>query len=190
MEIRFTRMADGTAEEYRYLEELDHRWDKSYADDLIALFRTTERETGYLVTPMHHALQTATRAARDGADDETVFAALFHDIADKVSPINHASVGAEILRPYISPRTHWILAHHAIFQGYYYWHHVGGNRNAREEFRGHPHFDACAEFCERWDSISFDPAYATMPLEEFMPVIHRILAREPNALWRQPQEQS
>jgi len=185
MQIRFTRLADGTAEEYRYLETLDHDLNRSSADDLVALFRGTDRETGYPVSPMRHALQTATRALRDGADDETVFAALFHDIADRISPTNHAAVGAEILRPYIGPRTHWILAHHAIFQGYYYWHHIGRDRNAREQFRGHPHFDACEEFCARWDSISFDPNYDTMPLEEFMPIVERVLGREPNALWRQ-----
>jgi predicted HD phosphohydrolase len=185
MDIRFTRLSDGTAEEYRYLEALDHELDRGYADDLVALFRTTDRATGYPVTPMRHALQTATRALRDRADDETVFAALFHDIADRASPINHASVGAEILRPFIGPRTHWILAHHAIFQGYYYWHHVGRNRDAREQFRGQPHFDACVEFCERWDSISFDPRYDTMPLDEFMPLVRRVLDREPHALWRQ-----
>lgn len=189
MEITFTRLIDGTAEEYRYLEALDHELNRGYADDLVALFRTTDRDTGYPVTPMRHALQTATRALRDGADDETVFASLFHDIADRVSPINHASVGAEILRPFIGPRTHWILAHHAIFQGYYYWHHVGRNRDAREQFRSHPHFDACAQFCERWDSISFDPRYDTMPLDEFMPVVRRVLAREPHALWRQDEPQ-
>jgi predicted HD phosphohydrolase len=184
MEIRFTRLADGTADEYRYLESLDHDLNRSYADELIAMFRRTDRDTGYAVTPMHHALQTATRAASDGADDEMVFAALFHDIADRISPINHAAVGAEILRPFIGPRTHWILVHHAIFQGYYYWEHIGKDRHARERYRTHPHFEACAEFCERWDSISFDPDYPTMPVEEFMPLIGRMLAREPNALWR------
>ena len=185
MEIRFTRLADGTAEEYQYLERVDHELNRHSAEDLLALFRTTDRDTGYPVTPMRHALQTATRALRDGADDEMVFAALFHDIADRVSPVNHAAVGAEILRPYIGPRTHWILAHHAIFQGYYYWHHVGRDRNARDRYCGEPYFDACAEFCERWDSISFDPKYDTLPLDEFLPLVYRILAREPSALSRQ-----
>src|SRR5262245_38923631 len=115
MEIRFTRLGDGTAAEYAYLESLDHALNRSYLDDLIALFKTTDRETGYPISPMQHALQTATRALRDGADDEMIVAALFHDIADRISPINHAAVGAEILRPFIGPRTHWILAHHAVF---------------------------------------------------------------------------
>ncbi len=185
MKICFTRMADGTAEEYRHLETLEHALNRSYPDDLIAMFRGTDRETGYPVTPMRHALQTATRALRDGADDEMVFAALFHDIADRISPTNHAAVGAEILRPFIGPRTHWILAHHAIFQGHFYWHHIGKDPDARDRYREHPHFDTCAEFCARWDSVSFDPKYDTLPLEEFMPVVQRVLGRKPNALWHE-----
>jgi predicted HD phosphohydrolase len=189
MQIRFTRMADGTADEYRYLAALDAESMRGYADDLIALFRDTDRDIGYPLTPMRHALQAATRAVRDGADDELVFAALFHDVADRIAPVNHAAVAAEMLRPYIGPRTHWILAHHAIFQGYYYWHHTGHDRHARERFRGHPHFDACAAFCERWDQASFDPAYDTMPLDAFMPVVRRMLAREPNGQWPERREE-
>ena len=184
MDIRFTALGDGTAEEYAYLESLDHELNKNYARDLIALFEDSDRETGYPLTAMRHGLQTATRAHRDGADDETVFAALFHDIGDRISPVNHSRVGAEILRPFITPRTHWILAHHAIFQGYYFWHHIGRDRNTREQYRGHQHFADCAAFCEKWDSISFDPGYDTMPLVAFLPAVHRVLAREPNALWR------
>lgn len=184
VEIRLTSLASGTAEEYAYLEALDHDLNAgSIPSDILALFARTERATGYPVSPMRHALQTATRAHRDGADDEATFAALFHDIADRISPVNHARVGAEILRPYIAERTHWILAHHSIFQGYYYWHHIGRNRDEREKYRGHPHFEACAAFCERWDQSSFDPSYDTMPLDAFLPMVHRVLAREPYGLW-------
>ena len=93
-------------------------------------------------------------------------------------------MGAEILRPFIGPRTHWILRHHAIFQGYYYWHHVGKDRNEREKFRGHKHFEACATFCEKWDQRAFDPAYDTMPLEAFLPAVHRIFERAPYSQWQ------
>jgi predicted HD phosphohydrolase len=133
---------------------------------------------------MQHALQTATRARRDGAEEELVFGALFHDVADVIAPDNHAQVAAAILKPFISERTHWIIEHHAVFQGYYFWHHLGKDPNARERYRGHPHFEACAQFCERWDQVSFDPHYDTMTIAEFLPLVHRILNREPFALWR------
>jgi len=184
VEIRLRSLAEGTREEYEYLDSLDHELNHGLGDELLALFAATGRDTGYPVSPMSHGLQTATRAFRDGADEETLFAALFHDIGDRISPTNHARVGAEILRPYISERTHWILTHHAIFQGYFYWHHLGKDRYAREQFRGHPHFEACAGFCEKWDQVSFDPQYDTMPLEAFVPVVHRMLGREPFKLWK------
>src|SRR5260221_207493 len=159
IEIRLTSLESGTAEEYHHLDALDHELNAgSIPEDVLALFAGTDREPGYPVSPMQHALQTATRAFRDGAAEETIFAALFHDVADRIAPINHARVGAEILRPYISEETHWVLAHHSIFQGYYYWHHAGKYRNEREKYRGHPHFQSCSALCEQWDKPSFSHA--------------------------------
>lgn len=181
--VRLTSLESGTKEEYEYLESLDHELNHKLPEDLLELFARTDRETGYPVSPMHHALQTATRAFRDGADEEMIFAALFHDIADRVSPVNHARVAAELLRPYLGERTHWVIAHHNIFQGYFYWHHVGRDRNEREKYRGHPHFAACADFCAKWDQLSFDPGYDTMPLKAFLPTVRNVLAREPYSRW-------
>ena len=49
----------------------------------------------------------------------------------------------------------------------------------RERHRGHPHFDDCERFCERWDQCAFDPDYPNLPLEHFEPMVRRIFAREP-----------
>jgi predicted HD phosphohydrolase len=73
-----------------------------------------------------------------------------------------------------------VIAHHGLFQGYYYYHLIGRDRDARERYRGHPHFQACADFCERWDQTSFDPSYDTLPLEAFEPAVHRLFAKEPH----------
>ena len=51
------------------------------------------------------------------------------------------------------------------------------DRNAREKYRDHPHFDHTAEFCELYDQCSFDPAYDTQPIEHFEPLVRRVLAR-------------
>ena len=83
--------------------------------------------------------------------------ALLHDVGDLVAPDNHGAFAATILEPYVSERSAWIVRYHGVFQGYYYFHHQGGDRNAREEHRDHPWFDACADFCARWDQVSFDP---------------------------------
>jgi len=72
----------------------------------------------------------------------------------------------------------WTVEHHGIFQMLYYAHHYSWDENAREEFRGHPCFDTCAEFCERWDQSSFDPAYETPPLEHFEPMVREVFGRK------------
>ena len=138
-----------------------------------------ESYPGNLIDRYQHSLQTATRAFRDGAEEEVVVAALLHDIGDLLAPENHAALAAAILKPYVTPGTHWMLEHHAIFQGYYFWHHIGGDRYAREKFRGHPYFKPTAEFCHNWDQESFDPSYDTLPLTSFEPMVRRIFAREP-----------
>ena len=66
-----------------------------------------------------------------------------------------------------------------LFQGYYFYHFLGRDRDAREQFRGHPHFQACVDFCERWDQRAFDPDYDTRPLEAFEPAVRRVFARTP-----------
>jgi predicted HD phosphohydrolase len=108
-----------------------------------------------------------------------VVIALLHDIGDTLAPWNHSDLAAAVLQPYVSKDNHWLVQHHGIFQGYYFWHHSGGDRFARERYRGHPMFERTAEFCERWDQRSFDPAYDTLPLAAFEPMVRRLFARAP-----------
>eukprot|EP00947_MAST-08B_sp_MAST-8B-sp1_P005960 g5960.t1 len=126
---------------------------------------------------LEHSLQTATRAHRDGADEETVVCALMHDVGELLVPSNHGEVAASILRPYVSPENWWVLAHHEVFQLYYYGEHLGQDKDRREVYRSNTSFEACAEFCERWDQASFDPSYSSMELHEFVPMLERIFAR-------------
>ena len=184
--VSFTQMADGTYEEYQFLDGIEREHVKGTADRVLAeLAKLTDSIAGYQVDRLGHSLQTATRAHRDGADEEMVVAALLHDIGDGLAPCNHGDFAAAILKPYVSEETHWIIRHHGVFQGYYFFHHIGADRNLRERYRGHPHFQACADFCEKWDQTSFDPAYDTMPLEAFRPMVQRIFAREPFAAERE-----
>ncbi len=167
--ICFTRMEDGTREEYVFLEQ---RWDAHHhgvlADHVLGLLRRLEGpRLGYQIDRYQHSLQCATRALRDRADEETVVCALLHDVGDTFAPDNHGEFAAAILRPYVGAENYWIIKHHGVFQGYYYWHHVGRDRDARERYRDDPRFAACAAFCARWDQTSFDPDYGTLPLEAF-----------------------
>ena len=175
--VAFTRMEDGTAEEYAHLAPLYAATRRALPDALIALLQRMRGDRlGYQVDRYTHSLQTATRAARDGADEETVVCALLHDVGDPIAPDNHSEVAAAILRPFVSARNHWVVRHHGLFQGYYYFHHAGGDRNARQRHRDHPHYQACVDFCQKWDQASFDPAYDTLPLTHFEPMLRRVLA--------------
>jgi predicted HD phosphohydrolase len=180
--VAFTQMADGTREDYQLLSRLYEPLVKRLPDEVIAaLQRLAGDKLGYRVDRYEHSLQTATRAFRDGADEETVVCALLHDIGDSLAPENHAQLAAAVLRPYVSEDNHWLIEHHGIFQGYYYYHHLGMDRDAREKYRGHPMFQRTAAFCEKWDQNSFDPDYDTMPFSAFEPMLRRLFARKPFA---------
>jgi predicted HD phosphohydrolase len=179
--VSFHAMKDGTREDYLLLDESEKRYALGLADRLLDAVRHLDHSLeGYPVSRLGHVLQTATRAAADGADEELVVAALLHDIGDELAPYNHAEIAAGILRPYVRPEVTWIVEQHGLFQTYYYAHHMGGDRLQRERLKGHRWYDACASFCERWDQASFDPGYPTRPLEDFEPMVRRIFARPPH----------
>ena len=113
---------------------------------------------------------------RDGADEETIVCALLHDIGDVLSPDNHSQVVAAILQPFISERNFWVLKHHGLFQGFYYFHHINKDRNIREKFKDHQFYQACVDFCFKWDQCSFDPNYDNLPLEHFEPMVRRVMS--------------
>ena len=181
--VSFTRMSDGTAEEYAFLTLLYEKCRNGVSDRLLELLKAMKGDKlGYQVDRYAHSLQSATRAESDGADEETVVCALLHDLGDVIAPDNHSEVIASILRPYISEKNHWVLKHHGLFQGYYYFHHIGGDRNARERYKDHPFYQDCVDFCEKWDQTSFDPDYPTLPLEYFEPMVRKVLTA-PKHTW-------
>ena len=108
-----------------------------------------------------------------------IVAALLHDIGDELAPLNHAEYAAAVLKPYVSEKTHWIIANHGTFQMYYYAHHLGGNKNARDKFKDHKYFKDTVNFCEKWDQKSFDPNYKSLSLKDFEPYVRKIFSRTP-----------
>ena len=178
--VSFTRMDQGTYADYQMLEEkFKSCYDQLPENVLDALKKLAGDKLGYHVDRYQHSLQTATRAARDGADEETIVVALLHDIGDLLAPENHGDLAAAVLKPYVSEANYWMVRHHPVFQGYYYYHHVGRDRFAFERFRGHPHFEKTHYFCDRWDQMSFDPGYETMPLSAFEPMVRRLFTKKP-----------
>jgi predicted HD phosphohydrolase len=179
--VSFRQMKDGTKEDYELLDEAEKRYAVGLADRVLeGLAKLDHSLEGYPVSRLGHSLQAATRALRDQADEEMVVAALLHDMGDELAPYNHAEVAAAILKPYVRAEVTWIVSHHGLFQNYYYVHHFGGDRNARERLRDHPWYEACVHFCAAWDQSSFDPDYHSEPLATFEPMVRRIFARTPH----------
>lgn len=178
--VGFTAMKDGTREDYRLLHGYEAQFRAALPDRLLAaLRRMGDGLDGYRVTRLHHSLQSATRAEADGADVEWVVAALLHDVGDELAPDNHSQLAAAILRPYVRAEVTWVVQMHGVFQMVYYGHHVGLDQNARDAYRDHPWYDACVDFCERWDQASFDPDHPTEPLEHFEPMLRAVFSRTP-----------
>lgn len=179
--VSFTRMKDGTREEYLMLRELESQHTQHLSDRILRELRLQGDESlpGYRITRLEHALQSATRARREGADIDWVVATLLHDIGDGLAPCNHDRMAAEILRPYVREQVCWTVENHGVFQTWYYGHHYGWDRDARDRHRDSPYFDSCAAFCERWDQESFDPDYASDALASFEPAVREVFARTP-----------
>lgn len=175
--VSFSKMEDGTAEEYAFLETLYTKCSHDLPDRVMGFLKQMQGDRlGYQIDRYDHSLQSATRAERDGADEETIVCALLHDIGDVLSPDNHSQVVAAILQPFISERNYWVLKHHGLFQGYYYFHHINKDRNIREKFKDHQFYQACVDFCFKWDQCSFDPNYDNLPLEHFEPMVRRVMS--------------
>ena len=132
---------------------------------------------GFPVTRLTHSLQTATRAERDGRDEEYVLCPLLHDIGESLGPFNHGEVIAAILRPFISRDNGFMLEHHSLFQTYFFATHLGLDPNARDRFKADPAFERTVEFCAKYDEISFDPRYRNEPLSTFEPMVRRLLSK-------------
>jgi predicted HD phosphohydrolase len=181
----FHAMTEGTAEDWAAISAAAAPFNRAHADRLLEALRALSHDCGgFAVDRLEHSLQTATRAFRDGRDEEYVVCALMHDIGDLMGPSNHAEVGAVIMKPYVSEANHWMMDKHGIFQGYYFFHHLGLDRDLREQFRGHPQFEYCAQFCHLYDQSSFDPNYDSMPLEAFEPMLRRVVARPKTSIYK------
>jgi predicted HD phosphohydrolase len=139
---------------------------------------------GFPIDRLQHSLQTATRAHRGGESEPYVVMALLHDIGDTLGSYNHPDIAAAILKPFVDEKLHWICQNHGVFQGYYFFHYLGMNRDMREAFRGHEHFEDTARVCELYDQTAFDASYDSAPLEFFEPMVRRVLARPVNSIYK------
>ena len=180
----FTAMADGTAGDWAIIGGQFREYARGLPDRVLTHLKLLDGDFGgFPVDRLEHSLQTATRAHRDGRSEDYVVMALLHDIGDTLGSYNHPEVAAAILKPFVSEELCWIAQHHGAFQGYYYFHFLGMDREIRERFRGDKHFEACREFCEKYDQSAFDPDYQSEPLSFFEPMVRRVFARPVNSMY-------
>ena len=180
--VKFTEMKYGSKEDYELLSKFEKEFAEKLPDRLLeALLNLGDSMDGYQVSRLEHSLQSATRAERDGANEEMIVATLLHDIGDSLAPFNHSQLVASVLRPYVSEKVYWIMLHHGLFREYYYAHHIGRDRNARDQFKDHQYYQDAVDFCERWDQKSFDPEYESFPLDHFEPMVRNIFSKEPKS---------
>jgi predicted HD phosphohydrolase len=176
----FRAMTESTPDDWEKISAAGYVYRRELPGRVLGQLKSLSGNSGgFPVDRLEHSLQSASLAFRDGMDEEYVVCALLHDIGDVLCTSGHAELAAAMLAPFVSHENHWLLLRHDIFQGYYFFQHIGFDRNAREQFRGHPCFELAANFAARHDQNAFNPHYDTMPLEAFVPMVHRLMLRPP-----------
>jgi predicted HD phosphohydrolase len=90
---------------------------------------------------------------------------------------NHPRIAAEILRPYVRDEVFHVVRTHQDFQGRHYYHHFGGDPEARDQYRDEAWFALGERFADEWDQTSFDPDYPTKPLSHFEPAVREVFGQ-------------
>lgn len=182
---KFHTMTEGTQEDWDIIMSHNLPFARSGGKRVLDHLRLLDGDFGgFAVDRLTHSLQTATRAHRDGRSEEYVVMALLHDIGDTLGAYNHPDVAAAILKPFVSEENLWITQHHGIFQGYNFFHYIGLNRDMREQFKGHEHYQATADFIEKYDCPAFDPNYDSAPLSFFEPMVMKLFEKPKASIYK------
>jgi predicted HD phosphohydrolase len=161
-------MDTATREQWDLAEQVSEPVDRALPERMMAMLASLGGiDDGFAVDQLGHALQTATRAERAGADAEVIVAALLHDVGKIFGDENHDKVSAEIMRPYVRDDVYRVVRHHQDFTARYIAPIFGGDPNRRDQWRNESWFDLGCEFVDEWDQQSFEPSYASLPLEHF-----------------------
>jgi predicted HD phosphohydrolase len=173
----FTRMDESTAEQWAVIGAETMANQPRVADEILSMLRKLEGITdGFGCDQLVHALQTATLAEQAGADQEMVVASLCHDIGKTISVFGHPEIAASILKPYVRDEVYQAIRAHQDFQGKHYYHHFGGDVNARDKYEGAEWFALAEQFADEWDQVAFDPDGPYEPLEHFEPMVREVFA--------------
>lgn len=185
----FKRMDESRQEDWDLIAAEFKDFGKGLVDRVMAHLRLLEGDYGgFPIDRFSHCLQTATLAYRDGRDEEYVVCALLHDIGDTLGSFNHPEVAAAILKPFVSAENHWMIENHGVFQGHNFFHFIGMDRDMRDMFSEHPHYERTREFVDLYDNPAFDPEGETLPLEFFEPMLRKVFAKPKNSFYQRAVE--
>jgi predicted HD phosphohydrolase len=170
------------AEDWEILEpQRAQYFQEQQAEQVLRMLTCQANDKAYVypVNNYYHSLLTATRMLKDDLSEEDVVVGLLHDVGFITCNATHGEFAAALMRPYISARNHWMLVHHGVFQQVHCHELPGCDRNARDKWRGHPHFDWTAEFVEKYDQSTISNDEDIIPVEEFEPMVRRFFSKDP-----------
>ncbi|MFX1766518.1 phosphohydrolase [Paraburkholderia sp. A1RI-2L] len=181
----FKRMQDSTREDREIIKPQAAEYFFKLPERVLAHLKLLEGEySGFPIDRYHHCLQTATMALKDGRDDEYVVCALLHDIGDTLGSYNHPEIAAAILKPFVSEANLWMIEHHGIVQGHNFFHHIGMDRNMREQLRAHRLYQHTLEFVDLYDDPAFDPSAETWPIDVLEPIVRRVMKAPKRSIYK------
>ena len=132
---KFRSMDEGTQEDWAIIGQHFMPFAAELPDRVLTHLKLLDGDYGgFPIDRLQHSLQTATRAHRGGESESYIVMALLHDIGDTLGSYNHPDIAAAILKPFVDEKLHWMCQNHGVFQGYYFFHHLGMNRDMRKRF--------------------------------------------------------
>jgi len=101
------------------------------------------------------------------------------DMGKVISNANHPAIAAEMIRPWVSDESYWVVKVHQDFEGMHYYDRMGLDPMMRRKHADHPYYELAERFADQWDQFAFDPDYPTLPLEHFEPMVREVFGRPP-----------
>jgi predicted HD phosphohydrolase len=182
-QAHFTRMQDGTLEEWQIIAAAHYEHFKHTADTYIDLLKSLEQHTlGFACDQLQHALMAGTLARRAGASNEHIVIALCHDIGKSINVPNHGAIAAEMMKPYISEDSYHVIYNHQAFQGEYYYQYLGAPTDLRLQWKDEGWYPLACKLVDEWDAPAFDPDFEVDSLESFIPLMREVFHDKPMAL--------
>lgn len=179
-QARFTRMQDGTLDDWKIIGAAHKQDFGNTADRFIAMLKQLEDATlGFACDQLQHALMCATLARRSGASTEHIVIALCHDIAKVINVPNHGPIAAEMMRPYISDESYHVIYNHQAFQGEHYYHYLGAPTDLRKQWKEESWYPLAVKLVDEWDAPAFDPDFEVDTLESFIPLMREVFHDSP-----------